>query len=215
VGLAVFAGLVLLVAPAKDGYGPARMVVLAVLGGTAFLLAILLARPLRRVLGLGRLARVLPFQRLQAEVRAALHLYRRHAAALGVALAVSLVNHGAAAFGVYLLGRALGIQGLEVGTTLALVPVANLFAAIPLVPGGWGVGELAFAWLFGQVGIAPTEAVGLSVVSRFAAVASSLPGGVMWIVWKERPTQAAIAETVEAAEEQVEAAEADPAPAPP
>ena len=156
----------------------------------AFLGIGVLATPtLRRALGVGRLVGRLPFQTLLAEVRAALALYRDRPVALLVALATSVLNHAVASFTVWLLARALGIEGLELGMALALVPVANLFAAIPLLPGGWGVGELAFAYLFGQVGIPATEAVGLSVVYRLSILAASLPGGVLWLFWKDRPDE--------------------------
>lgn len=204
VGLAVFAGAVLLLAPGRAGYGPARVVVFAVLGATAIFGLVVATPLLRRSLGLSGVLRRLPFQTLLTEARVALRLYRARPAALCVALLVSLVNHGSAAFGVWLLGGALGIEGLDLGMTLALVPVANLFSAIPLLPGGWGVGELAFAYLFGQVGIAPTEAVSLSVVYRLSLLAVSLPGGLLWLVWRGRPSAETIRHEVEAAAQRVE-----------
>ena len=207
-GLAVLAGLVLLVAPGEAGYGPARLVVGVVLG-VAFLGIGVLATPtLRRALGVGRLVKRLPFQTLLGEVRAALALYRDRPAALLVALATSVLNHAVASFTVWLLARALGIEGLGLGMALALVPVANLFAAIPLLPGGWGVGELAFAYLFGQVGIPATEAVGLSVVYRLGILAASLPGGVLWLFWKDRPAKEVILQEVDEATQAAETASA-------
>lgn len=207
-GLAVLAGLVLLVAPGGAGYGPARTVVAIVLGVSFLGLAVLATPALRRALGVGRLVGKLPFQTLLTEVRAALTLYRDRPVALLVALAASVLNHAAASFTVWLLARALGIEGLGLGMALALVPVANLFAAIPLLPGGWGVGELAFAYLFGQVGIPPTEAIGLSVVYRLSILAASLPGGVIWLFWRGRPTKEAILHEVDEATHAVEAGSA-------
>lgn len=204
VGLAVLAGGVLLLAPGQAGYGPARTVVIGVLGAAVLGLVVLLTPPVRRALGLGRLVRRLPFQTLVAEARAALGLYRDQPLPLLVSLAASLVNHGVAAICVWMLAGGLGIQGLDVGMALALVPVANLFAAIPLLPGGWGVGELAFAYLFGQVGIPPTEAVSLSVVYRLSVLAASLPGGALWLFWRGRPTKAAILHEVDEATHAVE-----------
>lgn len=207
-GLAVLAGLVLFVAPGEAGYGPARIVVAIVLGVAILGVTVLAMPALRRMFGLGHLVRRLPFQTLLAEVRAALGLYRSHPLALLVALAASLLNHAVAAFCVWLLARALGIEGLSLGMALALVPVANLFAAIPLLPGGWGVGELAFAYLFGQVGIPPTEAVGLSVVYRLSMLAASLPGGLLWLFWRGRPAKDVILQEVDEVTHAVEAGSA-------
>lgn len=205
-GLAVMAAIALLAAPAHTGYGPAKVVVLCVLGGAVVFLLVIATPLLRRGLGLGKVVRKLPFQPLLAEARTALRLYKGRPLSLGIALAVSLVNHGSVALCVWLLARALRIEGLELGMALVLVPVANLFTAVPLVPGGWGIGELAFAWLFGQVGIAPTEAVGLSVVYRLSALVVSLPGGLLWLFWPGRPSKETILHEVEEATQQVQEA---------
>ena len=204
-GLVVLAGLVLLVAPPQEGYGPARIIVGVVLGLSIVGIGVLATPALRRLFGVGKLLGMLPFQALLAEVRAALALYRNRPGPLIVALVVSVFNHAVAAFGVWLLAGALEIEGLGLGMALALVPVANLFAAIPLLPGGWGVGEVAFAYLFGQVGIPPTEAVGLSVVYRLSLLAASLPGGLLWLFWKGRPTKETILHEVDEVTHAVEA----------
>jgi uncharacterized protein (TIRG00374 family) len=117
---------------------------------------------------------------------------------LGTALGISLVNHATNATACYFLAQALGIEGVSLGAALALVPLANLLSAIPLLPGGWGVGELAFAYFFGQVGVPATEAVGLSVVFRLAVLGVNLPGGLLWIFWRGHPSTEKIAADVEA-----------------
>ncbi len=86
---------------------------------------------------------------------------------------------------------------------MALVPVVSLLSAIPLLPGGWGVGELAFAYFFAPVGVAPSEAVALSVVLRLAVLASGLPGGVLWAASKHSVRRADMAAEVAAAERAV------------
>ncbi len=67
------------------------------------------------------------------------------------------------------------------------MPVVSLLSAVPLLPGGWGVGELAFAYFFAPVGVAPSEAVAWSVVFRLAVLASGLPGAVLWLLAREHP----------------------------
>jgi uncharacterized protein (TIRG00374 family) len=166
--------------------------------------ALFLSRRLRRAVGLSWVLRRLPFQRVLLEADAALRLYRRRPALLGVAVLVSLGNHAGSAVCAWWLAGALGIRGVDLGTTMALVPIAGLLSAIPLLPGGWGVGELAFAFFFGQVGVPATEAVGLSIVYRLAGIASNLPGAVLWITWKGHPTKEALRSEMEAAERVLE-----------
>jgi len=200
-GLAVFAVLALLLAPPLPGYGPARAIAIVALAGLLVGLGVFLSPRLRRLLGVGWVVRRTALARLAGEASAALRLYRERPVAILVALGVSLLNHGLAAVAVWLVAKALGIGGVSLPTALALVPVANLFGAIPLLPGGWGVGEVGFAYLFGAVGVPPTEAVGLSVVYRLGMLVASLPGGVLWLRGRERPSQAAIATEVTAAAE--------------
>lgn len=207
VGLAVFSAGAILLLGSREGLGTVRWIIglalLGLLGGSA----VMLSTRLRRWLGLGQLARKLPFHGALAEVGAALRLYREQPRALLLALGVSLVNHALAGFAVFLLARALDVQGVELGMALALVPIANLFGAIPLLPGGWGVGELAFAYLFGQVGVPATEAISLSVVYRLGMLATSLPGGVLWLFWRGRPSRETITHDVEVTEKRLEAYE--------
>ncbi len=208
-GLALFAAGALVVLAGSPGLEAARtitLVALVMLGAGSW---VVLSPRLRRWLGLGRLASRLPFHTVLSEVAAALRLYRERPRALLLALLVSMGNHALASVAVYLLAGGLGIQGLTFGRALALVPVANLFGAIPLLPGGWGVGEAAFAYLFSRVGIPPTEAVTLSVVYRLGMLVTSLPGGALWLLWRGRPSRDEVVRTVDAAGHVVEALEAE------
>jgi uncharacterized protein (TIRG00374 family) len=183
--LVLLAAAVLFLGPGREGYGAPRLLVACVLGAVLLFVVLVLSRRVRRGLGLSTLLRRLPFQHVLAEIDAAFRLYRRHPASLGVGLCVSVVNHAGAAACAYVLARALGLTEVRFLDALALVPVVGLLTAVPLLPGGWGVGELGFAYFFGQVGVAPSEAVGLSVVFRLATLAASLPGGVLWFTTRD------------------------------
>ncbi len=198
-GLVLFAAGVLLLAARGEAYEVPRLVVLGVLAAGGGGAVLVLSRPVRRALGLSWLMRRLPFQGVMGELRSAAGLYRDHGGAVGAAMAISLFNHATNATACYFLATALGIEGISLGAAMALVPLANLLSAIPLLPGGWGVGELAFAYFFGQIGIPATEAVGLSVVFRLAVLGVNLPGGLLWIFWRGHPTTETIAADVEAA----------------
>jgi uncharacterized protein (TIRG00374 family) len=183
-GLALLAAGALFLGPAREGYGPARVVVLSLLAGGIVVAVVFLSRRVRSAVGLNALLRRLPFQAVLREADQALRLYRRHVPTIGLAIGTSVVNHAVVAGCVWLLAGALRIPSVDLGSAMALVPVTALLSAVPLLPGGWGVGELAFAYFFGQVGVPATEAVALSVVFRLATLVASLPGGVLWVSWK-------------------------------
>lgn len=198
-GLVVFAAGALLFTDGGEAFRVPRYVVVGVLACGLVGGVIVISRPVRRALGLSWLVRRLPFQGIIDEVQASVRLYRGHRRTLVAAVAISLFNHAGNATSCWLLARALGIEGITLGAAMALVPLANLLSAIPLLPGGWGVGELAFAYFFGLIGVPPTEAVGLSVVFRLAVLGVNLPGGVLWIFWRGHPSTATIAAEVEEA----------------
>jgi len=183
--LVLFAAAVLFLGPGREGYAAPRLLVLSVLSAGALLAVLVLSRRVRRGLGLSALLARLPFQHVWREVDAAFVLYRRHPGSLGLGVLVSLANHAGTAACVYALAQALGLSEVTLPTAMALVPVVSLLSAIPLLPGGWGVGELAFAYFCGRVGVAPSEAVGLSVVFRLAVLAAGLPGGVLWLLSRD------------------------------
>ncbi len=198
-GLVVFAACVLLVTARGPAYEVPRIVVLSILALGVAAGIVVISRRIRRALGLAWLVRKLPFQNLMEELRTAASLYRGRVPTLLAAMGISLFNHATNATACYFLAQALGIEGISLGAAMALVPLANLLSAIPLLPGGWGVGELAFAYFFGQIGVPATEAVGLSVVFRLAVLGVNLPGGLLWIFWKGHPSTETITADVEAA----------------
>ncbi len=198
--LVLMAGLALLAAPSDAAYATPRLLVLACLGGGLLAAVLLLSRRVRRRVGLSALARRLPFAHVLAEADAALRLYRRRPGALGGALALSLLNHAGCVLAAALLASALGMRELGWGPLFVVVPLASLAAAVPLLPGGWGVGEVAYAFLLAPFGVDPTEAVGLSVLLRLLTLAVSLPGGVLWMTARATPTPEVLAAEMQRAE---------------
>ncbi len=206
--LVLFAAVVLWLGPDHEGFGPARLLVAVVLGAALFGGLLFLSRRARRATGLSALLRRLPFQHVWEEVDAAFRLYRRHPKSLLLGMAVSFANHAGGCLCAYLLARALGLDAVTPGTAFALVPVVSLLAAIPVLPGGFGVGELAFAYFFGQVGVPATEAVALSVAYRLSILLVGLPGGVLWVLSRAGgtgPSRREMAARVEEAELAAEA----------
>lgn len=199
--LVLLAAAVLHFGPDHEGFDTPRLLVRIVLGAAVLVIVLVLSRRVRRGLGLSALLKRLPFQRVWGEVDAAFRLYRSHPGSLALGLGVSFVNHVGGAVCAWLLARALGLgDHVSFATVLAIVPVIGLLSAIPLLPGGWGVGELAFAFFFAPLGIPASEAVGWSVVFRLSILASGIPGGILWLLSREHVKRREMAEAVHEAE---------------
>jgi len=139
--------------------------------------ALYASKTFRRKAGLSALVDRLPLQdKLRSIDRAAL-VYMKSPAFVVVALLFSFANHALVCLGAYFLGQALGAS-VGLVDYLVIVPVANLVTAVPLAPGGWGVGELAFRQLFLLIGASPALGVAVSVTFRLSQLALGLFGGV-------------------------------------
>lgn len=136
------------------------------------------SKAFRRRVGLTALVDRLPIaEKLRSLDRAAL-LYLRRPLPVAIAFLFSFVNHFLVTLGVFFLGRSLGVSDVNLVEYLVLVPVANLIAALPLAPGGWGVGELAFRGLFLMIGASAALGVAVSVTFRLSQLALGLLGGL-------------------------------------
>jgi uncharacterized membrane protein YbhN (UPF0104 family) len=206
--LVLLAGGAVLLAPGDAAYDTPRRLVASCFAGAVLGAAVLLSRRLRRALGLSAVLRRLPFAHVLAEADAALRLYRGKPREIAFALLLSLGNHVGLVLAAWLLAGALGMKDLGLAPLFVVVPLASLVAAVPLLPGGWGVGEVAYAWLLLPFGVAPTEAVSLSVLLRLANLAVGLPGGLLWGRWRQAPSRATLAAEVDQAVHALEDREA-------
>ena len=82
---------------------------------------------------------------------------------------------------VHLLARGLGID-LDFRDALLLIPLVALVTVLPISIAGWGLRESAMVVALGLVGMPAAAAFSLSVLSGLVAMASGLPGGVIWLV---------------------------------
>lgn len=184
VALAVLALLVILLVPSPfDALRPGLLLGLGVVALGTLLYA---QKGLRRRLGLSALVDRLPLATKLRQLDRAALLYLQRPGGMAVAFGFSFVNHLLVTFGVVFLGQALGIEGVPLLRWFVLVPVGNLISAVPLAPGGWGVGELAYGALFGMIGASQALGVAVSVTFRLSQLAQSLLGGLFLLLPKSR-----------------------------
>lgn len=121
-----------------------------------------------------------------ARASRALLAYRGRAGALLVALALSLAGH-ALLFGLILLEGALVAPDAPARAVLALTLLALVVNALPVTPGGLGVGEAASEALFASAGFAGGPAI---LLGWRAAQLPVVLLGALWIARGERRARA-------------------------
>jgi uncharacterized protein (TIRG00374 family) len=153
---------------------------LTLLGMTLGLLFVLLPGP-RRALGLARWIERLPQARRLKKLEQAALIYRGRPAELVGSVLLSFGNHLSVILAVYSIGSAFG-DSLSLRDYVGIVPVANLISALPLTPGGWGVGEAVYGELFQRMGDVATVGVAVSVTFRLCNVVLGLLGGLFMLL---------------------------------
>ena len=118
--------------------------------------------------------------------------YRNNLKGIGLWLLASPLIYSLFIGSVILMAQAIGV-GLPWTDYLSIVPAAMVVQAIPIMPAGWGIGELAYGTLIAEFGaetlpgvpdaeqIMRTRGVALSVVHRIHVIAWSLLGGLLML----------------------------------
>jgi glycosyltransferase 2 family protein len=142
----LFLGAVMVVANLKETLrSPATrslgtLSVVGFLGGLAVLYIALLAG--------NRLSKLSFLPGFARNVFSALHEYRKRTSVIPVALALSVLNQAVTCAMYYLALLATGVSGMLVSQFFLVVPLGLVTCAIPISPGGVGVGQAAFFALF-------------------------------------------------------------------
>ena len=103
--------------------------------------------------------------------------------ALPVQIASSVLVVGSYVATYLVAARAVGVN-TPLLTLLPLVAPVLMTMLIPITVAGWGVREGAAAALWGAVGLTAVEGVVISVAYGLLVLLSSLPGGLMVLVWR-------------------------------
>lgn len=170
-------------------------------------LAALVTPGLRRLVRFDALIARLPQARRIAKLDRALVAYAARPGQVALAIALSCGNHLAATAAVYGLGHAFG-DGLSFLDYLCIVTVANTLSAVPISPGGLGVGEVLYGTLFRVAGGLYMLGVASSFTYRLLLMAVGLLGGIA-LVAPGGPTRRELAEVREAVREGERAARDD------
>jgi glycosyltransferase 2 family protein len=191
-GLLVLMGLaVVVVLVSGDRFAELRLPVVLAFFGTLFALWILLYQPARRWLGLSALLERMPQKDRLKSIERALRLYSEKPLEILVAVVLSGVNHLCIGGSVCVLGRSFGAD-LSYIEYLGVAAIANTISSIPIAPSGWGVGELAFGYLFKTLGSPGTIGVAVSVTYRLLGMLVGLAGGLFLLMPGGRTIRAEI-----------------------
>ena len=132
----------------------------------------------RRALLEGALGRLLP-KRLSGLFDALRSISGRPGEFL-IASVLSVGNHVCIGLAVLSVARGMGDETSFLGCLAATV-VASAVSAVPIAPGGWGVGEAAYAAMFSLLGSGEAVGFAISVSYRLCQTAISLVcGAALW-----------------------------------
>lgn len=128
----------------------------------------------------------LPLRGAIREMDAVFQEYRRKPRLVAATLGVSVVSQLVMITGMCVGGRAIGITEAEPWHYFVFIPMVQVVSALPISVNAWGVGEGAYQWLFGLVGVASEKAVTLSLLAKLIGILYGLPGGILFALGKRR-----------------------------
>jgi len=107
----------------------------------------------------------------------AVQIYGKHPWTLLFALLVSMFNHTVNATAVFIIGSSIG-SALTLGETFCAASISSLISAVPLSPGGLGVEEGMYVYMFTLLGSTSSLGLAVGLTKRAAYVVLGLLGGV-------------------------------------
>ncbi|MGB8414206.1 MAG: lysylphosphatidylglycerol synthase transmembrane domain-containing protein [Candidatus Binatus sp.] len=122
--------------------------------------------------------------------------YLHNPAALIPAIALSIVLQIGLAVCQYILAAGLGLA-VPLSLFILCVPIANVFASLPLTLNGLGIRESAYLVLFGMAGMRKEDAIALGLLWFAATMAGGLTGAIAFVT---TPTPVAAGEAPEGLE---------------
>ena len=175
----------LLSSPAMKAFGLATAGLF--LGMTVFFM-IVFSKRLTRGFQLEKRLKKLPMGGKFHKIFEAVHLYSHSRGAVIWALVLSLLSQLVAVAFVYAVGYLLGDEQVGVQTYLFAVPIGFIVSAVPILPAGIGVGQVAFSYLF-RVHSHTDTSIGQTAITAYQIVtfALSLLGAIFYLL-RKKPT---------------------------
>ncbi|MGA8006340.1 MAG: lysylphosphatidylglycerol synthase domain-containing protein [Burkholderiales bacterium] len=106
------------------------------------------------------------------------------AGAMLMALGIALLVQGAAVLVAALVATAYRLDG-SLGLWISVIPLSVILSAIPISVNGWGVREATIVVLAQKLGIAPADALLVSVTIGLLNMLASLPGAIVMLRRKD------------------------------
>jgi glycosyltransferase 2 family protein len=115
----------------------------------------------------------------------AFQIMGEHKAVLILSLIISFLNQLVVIAATWVVALGLGIH-LSYMYFLIFIPVITLISMIPVSLNGMGLREWSFLCLFKAVGVPTASCIALGVLSSIMIILSSLPGGIVYIFFRNR-----------------------------
>jgi hypothetical protein len=106
--------------------------------------------------------------------------YLHHPATLIAPIALSIVLQITLSVGQYILAKGLG-SAVPLSVFILCVPIANVFASLPLTLNGLGIRESAYLLLFGMAGMRKEDAIALGLLWFAVTVTGGLTGAIAFV----------------------------------
>ena len=100
-----------------------------------------------------RLFQILPASKFSIKVYSAFKRFQYQKKTLFLTLLLSVGLHALIALMFFQVAHLMGIRGMELATQFFLMPIGLITVAIPLAPGGIGIGHVAFESLYQLAGL--------------------------------------------------------------
>jgi len=126
--------------------------------------------------------------RMAAKIDTISNVFRvmgKHWTVLVNSLAVSLVNQLLGIFLTWIMAEGLRIH-VSLFEFLVFVPVVTLISMIPVSLNGMGLREYAFVSLLGAIGVGRESSVALGLLASAFTFLSGIPGGVVYVFFRNR-----------------------------
>jgi uncharacterized membrane protein YbhN (UPF0104 family) len=106
--------------------------------------------------------------------------YLHHPASLIPAIALSIALQITLALGQYILAVGLGLT-VPLSLFILCVPIANVFASLPLTLNGLGIRESAYLLLFGMAGMRKEDAIALGLLWFAVTAVGGMTGAIAFV----------------------------------